>query len=46
MRKPMSRAQSGIYPAAYLFDCIANLQSGRWAKNCRQNIRRGIIPDG
>jgi len=30
-------------PIAFLLDCIANLQHGRWTRNCPQNIRRIVI---
>ena len=35
----------GVAPIVFLLDCIANLYSGQWTRNCPQNIRRVVIDD-
>ena len=35
----------GASPVVFLLDCIANLQSREWTRNCPQNIRWIVIGD-
>jgi hypothetical protein len=39
------KRSNGAGPILFLLDCIANLQSRQWTRNCPQNIRRVVIGD-